>query len=100
MLEKIFNAALGFLEMILGQFDWWVHIRDVIKICILAAELTPDSGPEKKQKVIDAVIRYFDDREIKIPIPEWLFRILLGLAIDIVINTLNKQLGHKWISKN
>ncbi len=98
-MKALLNAALAFLEAILSRFSWWEHVKAVLEIAIIASELTPDSGPEKKNAVIDAVIKFFEDREIKLPLPEWLFRILLGLAIDIVINTLNNKYGHDWLSK-
>jgi len=95
-MAAVLNAALGFLELVLGRFDWWLHVKEALLIAIVAAEAVGEDSKEKKQQVVDMVVKYLKDRDINVPIWDWLFKLLLGLLVDILIGYLNKNVGKDW----
>lgn len=95
-MAAVLNAALGFLELLLGKFDWWLHVKEALLIAIVAAEAVGDDSKEKKQEVVNMILKYLKDRDINVPIWDWLFKLLLGLIVDILIGYLNKNIGKDW----
>ncbi len=94
-IRGFFEAALALLRIIFGSTAWWSKIEDALIIFIMMAELDHDSGPEKKQEVINKVFKYLKELGIDLK-PVWLWTIIFGFAIDLLINVINEKYGHDW----
>lgn len=95
---EIIRESLKFLALLFGRFDWWKDVEEALAIAIIAAEAVGDEGKEKRKEVVEMVFKYLEDRNVKLPIPDWLFKLLLGFVIDLLISYLNKKFGKGWIA--
>lgn len=95
--KAIFEGVLKVLRAIFGKTEWWQKVEEAIVIAILIAEMEPEDGEEKKREVIDKIYAYLEEFGIVLK-PRWVFDIVLGFAIDMIVNYLNENYGHEWIN--
>lgn len=94
--QAVFEGVLKVLRAIFGKTEWWQKVEEAIVIAILIAEMEPEDGEEKKREVMKKIYAYLEEFGINLK-PRWVFDIVLGFAIDMIVNYLNENYGHEWI---
>lgn len=96
----IMTKWLGiWIDKILGKYEWYQNLKKLVVQAVIVAETTGETGSEKRQKAIDGVQEALHVLGIKLPLPDFLEDMLIGLIIDAIVWVLNSKYGHDWLSK-
>lgn len=96
----IMTEWLGiWIDKILGKHDWYRNLKKLVVQAVIVAETTGETGSEKRQKAIDGVQEALHQMEIKLPLPDFLEDMIIGLIIDAIVFVLNSKFGHDWLNK-
>lgn len=98
-MKELIEKGFGFLDLLLSQIGkctWWAAVKEAIANVVVIVEAVNQNKTEKKNEALDAIEKQLEDAGIKIPLPDWLLDIILGIAIDAAVNFLNKKFGHSW----
>ena len=87
------------IDKILGKYEWYQNLKKLVVQAVIVAETTGETGSEKRKKAIDGVQEALRGLGIKLPIPDFLEDVLIGLIIDAIVFVLNSKYGHDWLSK-
>jgi hypothetical protein len=87
------------IDKILGKHDWYRKLKKLVVQAVIVAETTGETGTEKRQKAIDGVQEALHQMEIKLPLPDFLEDMIIGLIIDAIVFVLNSKFGHDWLNK-
>lgn len=96
----IMSEWLGiWIDKILGKYEWYQNLKKLVVQAVIVAETTGETGSEKRQKAIDGVQEALHQMEIKLPLPDFLEDMIIGLIIDAIVFVLNSKFGHDWLNK-
>lgn len=87
------------IDKILGKYEWYQNLKKLVVQAVIVAETTGETGSEKRQKAIDGVQEALHQMEIKLPLPDFLEDMIIGLIIDAIVFVLNSKFGHDWLNK-
>lgn len=87
------------IDKILGKYEWYRNLKKLVVQAVLVAETTGEPGSEKRKRAIDGVQEALRGLGIKLPIPDFLEDVLIGLIIDAIVFVLNSKYGHDWLNK-
>ena len=107
MWKEIIEKAWNFLKFIFddpeNDQDWWSKFENIVLSAIGMVEATAEhqetESYQKRNQAIQIVLDALSCVGIHIPLPTWLSRMIIGLAIDAVVNFLNEKFGHDWLDK-
>lgn len=103
MLQEILEKAFAILDLLFGKFEWWKVLKEGIATAVLAVEavfeLSQDEKAKKKNEAILAVKKFLEQHGIAVKIPDWLFTVIVGIGIDVLVAYLNRRFGHDWLKK-
>ncbi|MCC7572194.1 MAG: hypothetical protein KO464_02250 [Candidatus Methanofastidiosum sp.] len=100
---EIVDKALMLFDLIFGFTKWWptlkIGIQNVI-ILIEGSVVATEEGtlvPDKQKNALLQLKTLMDAQNIKIP--EWVYTIVVPMAINLLVAALNKYLGKNWFTK-
>ncbi len=107
MWKEIIEKAWSFLKFIFddpeNDQDWWTKFENIVMTAIgtveATAELQGSEGWDKRSKAIEFVLNASKAVGLNFKLPVWLQKMLIGLAIDALVNFLNEKFGHDWLGK-
>ncbi len=103
MLKEILDKAFAILDLLFGKHEWWQVLREGVVTAVVAIEasfeLSQGEKAAKKNEAVLAIKKFLEEHGVIIKIPDWLFTIIVGLAIDALVSYLNRQFGHDWLQK-
>lgn len=87
------------IDKILGNFEWYKNLKKLVVQAVIVAETTGEPGSDKRQKAIDGVQEALHASGIKLPLPDFMEDMIIGLIIDAIVFVLNTMYGHDWLNK-
>ena len=95
------KSVVTFLDAILGKFDWYKKLKELVVNVIVLIEVTEndEESQKKKKDAVNAVLEAIKQFGISLPIPDWVAKLIIDLMIDAVVAFLNMKYGHDWIKK-
>lgn len=100
---EIVDKALMLFDLIFGFTKWWEPLKTGIKnvvILIEASVQATEEGtlvPDKQKNALMQIKTLLDSKNIKVP--EWVYTIIVPMAINLLVAALNKYLGKNWFMK-
>lgn len=101
--SEIVDKALMLFDVLFGFTKWWPTLKSAIKAVVVLLEGSVkaiDDGsvvPDKQKNALLQIKTLMDNRGIKIP--EWVYLIIVPMAVNLLVTALNKYLGKEWFGK-